>query len=125
MKIIVIVFRFTVSSDISLKVLQEVESTVFYHIYQSALDNAKGSNEYIRCLRSVVNAPEYVLDTFVMSVLLLLTSIYEDSALQILKLALLRRIQDNENQNNSFWLNKISSNNTSVMDMLNRVIENR
>lgn len=108
-----------------MKELQETESTVLYYIYQSALDNGKGSMEYIRCLKSVVNAPEYVLDNFVMSVLLLLSGLYEEQALQILKSALLRQIQEEENKNNSAWLRKVLSNNTSAMNTINQVIENR
>ncbi|XP_001605378.1 Fanconi anemia group I protein [Nasonia vitripennis] len=112
-----------ISSKVSLKELQEVESTVIYYIYQSALDNTKGSTEYLKCLKSVVNAPEYILDTFVMSVLLLLSGLHEDEAFQILKLAVLRRIQEEENQNNSAWLRRVSSDNQNVLQTINRVID--
>lgn len=116
---------FLVSSKVSLKELQETESTVLYYIYQSALDNAKGSMDYVRCLKSVINAPEYILDNFVMSVLLLLSGLYENQALQILKSALLRQVQEEENRNNSGWLRKVLPDNICAMDTINQVIENR
>ncbi|KAJ8664238.1 hypothetical protein QAD02_005900 [Eretmocerus hayati] len=109
---------------VSLKELQEVESTVLYYIYNSAVENTKASLEYMKCLKSVVNAPEYILEPFVISVLLLLSGLHEDQAFPILKSALLRQIQDEENQKNSAWLRKISSSDLNAMDTLYRVIEN-
>ncbi|KAL7305316.1 hypothetical protein TKK_0002446 [Trichogramma kaykai] len=113
-----------VDTQVSLEELQQTESTVLYHIYQSALDNTKSSLDYIKCLKSVVNAPEYILDPFVMSVLLLLSSLFEDQSLQILKQALQRQIQDEENQSHSAWLRRVSSDDISATETINRVIEN-
>ncbi|XP_011502172.1 PREDICTED: Fanconi anemia group I protein homolog [Ceratosolen solmsi marchali] len=113
-----------ISSKNICKELQEVESTVLYYIHQSVLDNTKGSLEYIRCLKSIINAPEYVLDTFVISILLLISDLYEDQTLQILKLAFLRQIQDEENGNHSAWLRQISSNKSCALETINKVIEN-
>jgi hypothetical protein len=104
--------------------LQEIESTVLYYIYQSVLDNTKGSLEYIKCLKSIINAPEYILDTFVMSILLLISDLYEDQTIQILKLAFLRQIQDEENDN-SAWLRQVSSEKSCVLEKIYQVIENR
>lgn len=98
---------------------------MLYYIYQSALDNTKGATEYLKCLKSVVNAPEYILDTFVMSVLLLLSGLHEDQAFQILKLAFLRQIQEEEYQNNSAWLRIVSSGNLNALETINQVIDNR
>lgn len=89
------------------------------------MDNAKGSMDYIRCLKSVVNAPEYILDNFVISVLLLLSGLYEDQALQILKAALLRQVQEEEHITNSAWLRKVLSDDVNAMKTINQVIENR
>ena len=119
-----ITYILTVSSTVTLKELQEVESTVLYYIYQSALDNSKGTMEYLKCLKSVANAPEYILDSFVMSVLLLLSGLYEDQTFQILKQALLRQIQDEENKNNSAWLRRVSRDDSSAMEIIYQVIDN-
>ncbi|XP_014217237.1 Fanconi anemia group I protein homolog [Copidosoma floridanum] len=113
-----------ISGKVPLKELQECESNVLYYIYDSAVDNTKGSTEYMQCLKSIVNAPEYILESFVMSVLLLLSNLYEDQALQILKAAFARQVQEKENQGNCAWLRQISSNDKKIMDTIDHVIEN-
>lgn len=105
--------------------MQDVESTVLYIIYQSALDSEKGVKEYMKCLKLAVNVPEYIMEPFVMSVLLQLADLYEDLAFPILKAAVLRQIQDEEHQNNSAWLRSISHTELSTFGVISHVIESR
>ncbi|XP_058794927.1 Fanconi anemia group I protein homolog [Phymastichus coffea] len=113
-----------ISSKITLKELQNVESTVLYHIYQSVLDNEKGAKEYMKCLKLIVNAPEYVMKPFVMSVLLLLSDLYEEQAFSILKSAVVRQIQDEEYKNNSAWLRKVLQVELGTFQVISQVIDN-
>lgn len=110
---------------VSLKKLRETESTVLYHIYQSALDNDEESTEYMRHLKSIVNAPEYILNPFDTSILLLLSNLHREQSLQILKLAILRQIQEKEISEESPWLKKILPVSSDIMTTISKVIENR
>ena len=79
----------------------------------------------MKFLKTILHAPEHILEPFVMSVLLMVSGIYEDQSLQILKLAILRQIQEEEHQDNSAWLRKISPDTADLMDTINTIITNR
>lgn len=108
----------------SLKDIQEVESTILYHISHAAEVNQNSMKDFVKSLRNITNAPEYVLDPFIMTLLLNLSDIYEDEALEILRLAMSRIIRDNERQKHSAWLNEVLENNCSVSKTLGTVIVN-
>lgn len=64
---------------VSWKEVQEVESTVLYHIYQ-AVQLHKTMPIFLRTLKSITTVPEYVLEPFIMSVLLM-TNTYEEQVI--------------------------------------------
>lgn len=70
----------------SLKEIQETESTVLYHIYQAAQLDHSRLKDFISSLKKVTNAPEYILDPFLMAVLLSVSNVYEDQVIEILQM---------------------------------------
>lgn len=69
---------------VSLKEIQESEGTVLYHIYQAAQLNHGNLKDFVSSLKKVTNAPEFILDPFLMAVLLLLSNIYENQVIHVL-----------------------------------------
>jgi len=59
------------------KEVQDVESTVLYHISQAAELNHQHIRDYIKYFKSVLHIPEVILEPFVLSVLLTVSSIDE------------------------------------------------
>lgn len=60
------------------KEVQDIESTVLYHIYQAAQLNHQHIRDYVRYFKSVLHAPESILEPFMLSVLLTIASIDEN-----------------------------------------------
>ncbi|KAK0173374.1 hypothetical protein PV328_006584 [Microctonus aethiopoides] len=110
--------------QISLKEIQDTESTVLYHIHQSALLNHSSMKDFMRHLKSITNAPELVLKPFSMSVLLLVSEIYEDQVFDIITQAITRKMQDDEKRNNSAWLQQVLPDNCDLMDVMDQIINN-
>ncbi|XP_012250897.2 Fanconi anemia group I protein [Athalia rosae] len=109
---------------LSLKDIQEVESTILYHISQAAKVNQNSLKDYLKALRAVTNLPEYVLDPFVMTLLLSVSDIFEEESLELLKLGVNRIIRDTERQKHSAWLKEVLDKNCSLSTSLATVIEN-
>ncbi|XP_034935128.1 Fanconi anemia group I protein [Chelonus insularis] len=110
--------------QINLKEVKDAESTVLYHIRQSVLLNHSSLKDFLRHLKNITNAPEFILDPFPMSVLLLVSDIYEDQVFDIIKHALIRKIQDDERRKAATWLKEILPRPCEAMDNFNKVIEN-
>lgn len=68
------------------KEVQNVESTVLYHISQAAELNHQHIRDYIKYFKSISNIPEAVLEPFMLSVLLTVASI-DESQVNMLILA--------------------------------------
>lgn len=66
---------------INSKEVQDVESTVLYHISQAAELNHQHVRDYIKYFKSVLHAPEIILEPFVLSVLLTVASIDENQVI--------------------------------------------
>ncbi|XP_008558987.1 Fanconi anemia group I protein [Microplitis demolitor] len=110
--------------QVAIKDVQDTESTVLYHIRQSVSLNHSSLKDFLRNLKVITNAPEYILNPFPMSVLLLVTDIYEDQIFDIIKLALARKIQDDEKRKSVHWLREILPSNLQPMDIINQIIDN-
>jgi len=67
----------------NLKEVQNIESTVLYHIYQAAQLNHQHVRDYIKYFKSVLYAPESILEPFILSVLLTVASIDENQVKKI------------------------------------------
>jgi len=63
------------------KEVQDVESTVLYHISQAAELNHQHIRDYIKYFKSVLHIPEVILEPFVLSVLLTVASIDENQVI--------------------------------------------
>ncbi|XP_063989742.1 Fanconi anemia group I protein homolog [Diachasmimorpha longicaudata] len=110
--------------EVSLKEIQDTESTVLYHIRQSALLNHSSLKDFVKNLKNVTNAPEFILEPFPMSVLLMISDIYTDQIFDIIKQALMRKIQDDERRKTSFWVKNVLPDSSVVMDIMGQIIEN-
>ncbi|XP_015108485.1 Fanconi anemia group I protein [Diachasma alloeum] len=110
--------------QVSLREIQDTESTVLYHIRQSALLNHSSLKDFVKNLKNVTNAPEFILEPFPMSVLLMISDIYNDQIFEIVKQALVRKIQDDERRKNSFWVKDVLPDSSVVMDIMSQIIEN-
>lgn len=66
---------------VNIREVQDIESTVLYHIYQAAQLNHQLIRDYIKYFRSVAHVPETVLEPFMLSVLLTVASIDENQVI--------------------------------------------
>ena len=80
--LIFVLLTFVVTGVINLKEVQDIESTVLYHVYQAAQLNHENMKDFIRFLKHVSHS-EYMLQPFIFSVLMSVSGIYEDQVYQI------------------------------------------
>lgn len=80
---LIFVLTFVFTGIINLKEVQDIESTVLYHVYQAAQLNHENMKDFIRFLKHVSHASEYMLQPFMLSVLMSVSGIYEDQVYQI------------------------------------------
>lgn len=66
-----------------MKEIYDIESTVLYHIYQATQLNHENMKDFIRFLKHVSYAPEYILQSFILCVLMSVSDIYEDQVIII------------------------------------------
>lgn len=66
------------------KEVQDIESTVLYHISQAAELNHQHIRDYVKYFKSVSHIPETILEPFMLSVLLTVASINENQVISIL-----------------------------------------
>ncbi|XP_066601799.1 Fanconi anemia group I protein homolog isoform X2 [Prorops nasuta] len=109
---------------VSLKEVQETESTVLYHIYHAAQVNHKILNNYISFLKNIHTVPEYIIDPFILGILLLVSEIYEEQVFEIIRLAIVRRLQDDERSRNCMWLRENLPLKWDLLNVFNQVISN-
>lgn len=69
---------FKIVGIIDVKDVKDSESTVLYHIYQAVQMDQKIFKLFLRYLKSVINKPEFVLDTFTISVFMSNVNIFKD-----------------------------------------------
>ncbi|XP_049848207.1 Fanconi anemia group I protein-like [Schistocerca gregaria] len=110
---------------VDIRDIQRSESTVLFHISQAAAGGHSIVKELIKSLKNVRNAPEFVLNPFLVAVLLCVSSIssYEDQAFDILKLAVIRASTEEEKRNSSAWLRDIVAKVLSIQLVFTKVIE--
>ncbi|XP_012279084.1 Fanconi anemia group I protein [Orussus abietinus] len=109
--------------EVTIKDVREIESTVLYHIHQAVQLNYKSLKDYLRYLKSVTNSPEFILDPFNMSVLLLMSDVYEEQVFDILKASIIRKIQDDENCKKNAWFRKIIPEEWNVLAVVDKVVK--
>lgn len=84
------VLTFVFTDIINLKEVQDIESTVLYHVYQAAQLNHENMKDFIRFLKHVSHASEYMLQPFMLSVLMSVSGIYEDQVYQIFSICIIK-----------------------------------
>ncbi|XP_018371290.1 PREDICTED: Fanconi anemia group I protein [Trachymyrmex cornetzi] len=105
------------------KEIRDVESTVLYHISQSAELNHQHIRDYIKYFKGISHIPEAVLEPFMLSVLLTVASIDENQIFEMLRAIINKRNENDIKQKHSAWLRKLIPNSCSVMNVMGNVIE--
>ncbi|KAK1122548.1 hypothetical protein K0M31_008998 [Melipona bicolor] len=107
---------------INLKEVQDIESTVLYHVYQAAQLNHENMKDFIRFLKHVSHAPEYMLQPFMLSVLMSVSAIYEDQIFEILRLAIVHNSLEKEKRQKSAWLRQLLPTPNDIIGVIQQVI---
>ncbi|CAL1679736.1 unnamed protein product [Lasius platythorax] len=105
------------------KEIQDVESTVLYHIYQAAQLNHQHIRDYIKYFKSVTHVPEAVLEPFMLSILLTVASIDENQIFEMLRTIINKRKENDDRRKNSAWLRKLIPDSCSIMTIMGNVIK--
>ncbi|XP_043519623.1 Fanconi anemia group I protein isoform X2 [Frieseomelitta varia] len=106
---------------INLKEVQDIESTVLYHVYQAAQLNHENMKDFIRFLKHVSHS-EYMLQPFMFSVLMSVSGIYEDQIFEILRLAIVYNSLEKQKRQNSAWLRQILPTPSDIIGVIQQVI---
>ncbi|XP_076759564.1 Fanconi anemia complementation group I [Xylocopa sonorina] len=108
---------------ISKKEVRDIESTVLYHVYQAARLNHEHMKDFIRFLKQTSHASEYILQPFILAVLMSITSIYEDQIFEILKVAIVNSNLEKEKRQCSAWLRQCIPSPPNVIEIILQVID--
>ncbi|XP_011882378.1 PREDICTED: Fanconi anemia group I protein isoform X2 [Vollenhovia emeryi] len=103
--------------------VQDVESTVLYHISQAAELNHQHIRDYVKYFKSVSHVPEAVLEPFMLSVLLTVAFIDESQIFEMLRAIINKRNESDSKRKNSAWLRKLIPESCSTMAVMVNVIE--
>ncbi|GAB1869216.1 Fanconi anemia group I protein-like protein [Camponotus japonicus] len=103
--------------------VQDIESTVLYHIYQAAQLNHQLIRDYIKYFKSVTHVPEAVLEPFMLSVLLTVASIDENQIFEMLRTIINKRKENDDRRKNSAWLRNLIPDSCSIMTIMGNVID--
>ena len=77
----ILIFNYWITDVVNPKEVRDVESTVLYHISQSAELNHQHIRDYIKYFKSISHIPEAILEPFMLSVLLTVASIDENQVI--------------------------------------------
>ncbi|KAJ4441625.1 hypothetical protein ANN_11481 [Periplaneta americana] len=105
---------------------QNAEATVLFHMHQSAQFGHASIKNFMKFMKSVTNAPELVLEPFLLTVLLSLStiSIYEEQVFEIFKCTMQRVVQEEGKKLKSAWLRGVTPSNCNVELLLMKLMEN-
>ncbi|XP_026674075.1 Fanconi anemia group I protein isoform X2 [Ceratina calcarata] len=119
----ILMYTFTLVGTISLKEVQENESTVLYHVYQAARLNHENMRDFIRFIKQVSYAPEYMLQPFMLAVLMTVSSIYEDQIYETLRTGIVNDSLEKSKRECSAWLRQLLPPPRNIIEIIRRVIE--
>ncbi|CAK9794572.1 Fanconi anemia group I protein [Anthophora plagiata] len=108
---------------LNIKEIQDIESTVLYHIYQAAQLNHENMRDFIRLLKHVSYASEYMLQPFMLAVLMSVSSIYEDQIFEALKMAVVNSNLEKEKRQSSAWLRQLLPSSCDIIRIIRQVID--
>ncbi|XP_011335090.1 Fanconi anemia group I protein homolog isoform X2 [Ooceraea biroi] len=107
------------------KEVQDIESTVLYHIYQAAQLNHQHVRDYIKYFKTVSFAPESILEPFMLSVLLMVASIDENQIFEMLRAVINKQNESDDKRKNSAWLRQLIPDSCSMMTVMGNIIDVR
>ncbi|KZC06011.1 Fanconi anemia group I protein like protein [Dufourea novaeangliae] len=108
---------------VSIKEVKDVESTVLYHVYQHVQLNHENLKDFIRYLKSVSYTSEYILQPFMLAVLMSVFGIYADQIFEILKAAIINNSLDKEKRQNNAWLRQLLPSEINIINIIRRIID--
>ncbi|OAD51916.1 Fanconi anemia group I protein [Eufriesea mexicana] len=108
---------------VNIKEVQDIESTVLYHVYQATQLNHESIKDFIRFLKHVSYASEYMLQSFMLSVLMSVSDIYEDQIFETLRVAIIHNNLGKEKRQSSAWLRQLIPSPCNIIGIIQQVIE--
>nr|XP_034193738.1 Fanconi anemia group I protein isoform X2 [Osmia lignaria] len=108
---------------IGMKQVQDIESTVLYYLYQAAQLNHENMKDFIRHLKNVSSASEYMLQPFMLAVLISISSIYEEQIFEILRSTIVNNSLEKEKRKGSAWLRQLIPSSCNIIGVVRQIIE--
>ncbi|KAK9718765.1 FANCI helical domain 2 [Popillia japonica] len=101
----------------------EAESTVLYHIYQSALSANHSIKDYLSSLKNFIKSPEFILHPFQLNVLLSLSTISccEDKVFDLIRQTIARSFREDMKKSECHWLRDLAPATLDLEDSLIRI----
>nr|XP_031847431.1 Fanconi anemia group I protein homolog [Nomia melanderi] len=109
--------------NIVIKEVTDIESTVLYYLYQAVQLNHESLKDFIRHLKSVCHTPEYILQPFMLAILMSVSSIYTDQIFDILKMVIVNDSLDKEKKEHSAWLRKLLPSELNIVIIVRQIID--
>ncbi|KAK4882809.1 hypothetical protein RN001_006128 [Aquatica leii] len=103
----------------------EAESTIIFHIHQSASEGIECIKDYLTSLKNLVKSPEFILHPFQFTVLLTISTVptCEEKVMEILRSSISRAIQEDLKKNDTCWFREMISSTCKIEDIIQQVIE--
>ncbi|XP_033322360.2 Fanconi anemia complementation group I isoform X5 [Megalopta genalis] len=108
---------------VGLKELVDIESTVLYYVYQAVQLNHESLKDFIRYLKSTCQVSEYILQPFMLAVLMSVSGIYTDQIFEILKLTIVNDSLEKEKRQTSAWLRQLLPSELNLIGIVRRIID--
>lgn len=107
--------------------VRQAESTVLYHIYQSAFLGHESIKEYISSMRNITKCPEFVLHPFQLSVLLSISNVpnYEEKAFELIRMCISREFNEEEKMFESCWIRDNIHSYVEIETTFSKVVDTR
>uniref|UniRef100_A0A1Y1K0T8 Fanconi anemia group I protein n=1 Tax=Photinus pyralis TaxID=7054 RepID=A0A1Y1K0T8_PHOPY len=103
----------------------EVESTILFHIYQSASTGSESTKDFLTSFKNMMKSPEFILHPFQITVLLTISNIStsEEQIMDVLKASISKAVQEDLKKMDSCWFREMVPSTCKVEDVINQVIE--
>ncbi|KRT83344.1 hypothetical protein AMK59_4329 [Oryctes borbonicus] len=100
------------------------ESTVLYHIYQTALLGHESIKDYLSSLKNFTKSPEFILHPFQLTVLLTLSTapFCEDKVFELIRQTISRSFREDMKKSESFWLRNLVPDTLDLEDTFTKII---
>ncbi|GJQ77090.1 FANCI [Trypoxylus dichotomus] len=104
----------------------QAESTVLYHIYQTALLGHESIKDYLSSLKNFTKSPEFILHPFQLSVLLTLSTVTfcEDKVFELIRQSISRSFREDLKKSECFWLRDLVPETLDLENTFVKIIQN-